>query len=236
MRNGPTLRAISPLRSSTDGWLGTLELPGYRAGNVVAKLDDLPAVDPHHLYFDLLLLDASGRIQDHHSGPCPALARQRPLDDRSRYVRVVAELVRHAAEDERGLLPIGPALRLVRERGVDTDRLVVVADLLDRACSEHAVAASLQHILELSLGEEEAHRTVREVVVDIARGSGFGDVDPNPQTTPGDFDSRLQELDESDLGSQVAFLVHTIGKDRARHFLRQATDFVLVPRPEMFDV
>ncbi len=236
MRNHPALRATAPHRSPTDGWLGTLELPGYRAGNVVAKLDDLPAVDPHHLYFDLLLLDARGRIRDHHSGPCRALVRQHPLDDRSRYVRVVAELVRHAPDDERGLSAIGQALSFIRERGVDTDRLVVAADLLDHACSEQAVTASLQQILELSLGEEEARRTMREVVADLARTSGFGDFDAQPQAMPDDFDSRLQSLDESSLAAQVSFLVRTIGKTRARRFLRRATDFVMVPRPDMFGV
>jgi len=236
MRDDPALRATALRRSTTDGWLGTLELPGYRAGKVVAKLDDLPAVDPHHLYLDLLLLDTRGRIQDHHSGPCLALLRQRSLDDRSRYVRVVAELFRHAPDDERGLSAIGQALSFIRECGVGTDRLMVVADLLDRICSEQAVTASLQQVLELSLGEEEARRTMRELVGNVARSSGFGDFDPHPPTVPDDFDSRLQDLHEGGLAVQVSFLVHTIGKTRARHFLRQATDFVMVPKPDMFDV
>jgi len=63
-----------------DGWLGTRELPGYRAGNVVAKLADLPQVDPDHLYFDLLLLDAKGQLRDNHSGPCHALPSGLPQD------------------------------------------------------------------------------------------------------------------------------------------------------------
>ena len=66
MRNAPTLR-LPP----TDGWVGTPELPGSGVGNVIAKLDDLPLVDPDHLYFDLLLLDADGHTQDNHS-PDPA--------------------------------------------------------------------------------------------------------------------------------------------------------------------
>jgi hypothetical protein len=236
MRNETGLRTTPAHRSPTDGWLGTLELPGYRAGNLVAKLDDLPTVDPDHLYFDLLLLDARGGIQDHHSGPCEALARQRPLDDRSRYVRVVAELLRHAADDERGLSAIGQALRFIRERGVDTDRLVMAADLLDHACSEQAVTASLRQLLELSLGEEEARRTMGELVADLARTSGFGPLDPLAHATPVDFDSRLQDINESGLGVQMSFLVRTIGKTRARRFLRRVTDFVMVPRPDMFDI
>ena len=34
-----------------DGWVGTRELPGYRAGPVVVKLADLPMVDAEHLYW-----------------------------------------------------------------------------------------------------------------------------------------------------------------------------------------
>ena len=85
MRNEFELRPPALHRSPTDGWLGTRELPGYRAGNVVAKLDDLPQVDPDHLYFDLLLLDAGGQLQDNHSGPCHAVARRQSLDERSRF-------------------------------------------------------------------------------------------------------------------------------------------------------
>ena len=59
MRDDATLPFTDARGSPTDGWLGTRELPGYRAGRVVAKLDDLPAIDPDHLYFDLLLLDAT---------------------------------------------------------------------------------------------------------------------------------------------------------------------------------
>ncbi|MEJ8852599.1 hypothetical protein, partial [Variovorax rhizosphaerae] len=78
---------------ATDGWIGTPEFPGYRANNVVVRLDHEPQVDPEHLYFHLLLLDANGQLQDNHSGPCLALARHQSLPERIRFVRVVAELV-----------------------------------------------------------------------------------------------------------------------------------------------
>ena len=107
---------------AADGWLGTEHLPGYRAGAVVVKLDELPAVDPDHLYVDVILLASDGAFLDHHSGPCAALGRTSQRGDRLRFVRVVAELVRHVSLDTRGLAPIGQALRLIRERGVEAAR------------------------------------------------------------------------------------------------------------------
>ena len=38
------------------------------------------------------------------------------------------------------------------------------------------------------------------------------------------------------LESQVAYVVRTIGKTRARQYLRELTDFEMVPRAEMFGV
>lgn len=237
MRNDPALRLAPPHRSTTDGWLGTRELPGYRAGNVVAKLDDLPKVDPDHLYFDLLLLDAGGQLQDNHSGPCHALARQQSLDERSRFVRVVAELVRHAPNDSRGLAAIGQVLTFIRERGVEVHRLVLAAQLLDDACSECAVVASLNHLLELSLGAEEAPRAMDDVVEKLARTSGFGSLDADvPQRRAVDFDSRLSRINGSGLAAQVSFVVRIVGKARARRYLREVTDFEMVPTPDMFGV
>ena len=229
MRNEPTLLPAPPRRPPTDGWLGTRELPGYRAGNIVAKLDDLPGVDPDHLYFDLLLLDAVGQPQDIDCGACHALARQQPLDERSRFVRVVAELVRHAASHEDGLTAIGQALHYIRERGVDPDRLVTAAQLLDKACSEPAVTASLSHMLELSLGEEEARCAMCDVVAGLARA-------PRPQATGSDLDSEVRAINESGLLAQVSFVVRTLGKTRARRYLRDAIYFEMVPKPDMFGV
>jgi hypothetical protein len=239
MRNDPALRLAPPHRSPTDGWLGIRELPGYRAGNFIAKLDDLPEVDPDHLYFDLLLLDAGGRTQDYHSGPCHALTRRQSLDERSRFVRVVAELVRHVPSDDVGLPAIGQALTFIRERGVETDRLIIAAQLLDNVCSERAVAASLRHMLELSLGEEEARYAMCDVVVDLARASGFalpGAEAAGAQASSSGIDDCTRGINESGLAGQVSYLVRTVGKTRARSYLRDAIYSEMVPTPALFEI
>lgn len=216
MRNDSTLRLGPPHRSPTDGWLGTPELPAYRAGNVIARLDDLPGVDHDHLYFDLLLLDPAGQLQDNLSGPCGALERHESPEARSRFVRVVAELVRHAPSDDRGLTAAVPALTLVRERGVQTDRLVLAAQLLDDACEERAVIASLSHLLALSLGVDEATRTMADVVAKLG-----------PDAAP---------INAAGLEAQVAHVVQTVGKLRARRYLRETIPFEMVASAEMLGV
>lgn len=207
--------------ASTDGWLGTRELPGYRAGNVVARLSDLPAVDPDHLYFNLLLLDADGQLQDLHSGPCPSVHRHLTVDDRSRYVRVVAELVRHAPSDDRGLSAIGQALSFVRERGIQGDSLMLAAQLLDEAGSEAALVANLVHLLTLSLGADEACREIANVLAELAGGLlAPGAVPTGPVGLP----------------AQVAWLVQRLGKAKARRYLRDKIDLALVPAPDLLGV
>jgi len=236
VRHDATLPFAEPRRSPTDGWLGTRELPGYRAGRVVARLNDLPAIDPDNLYFDLLLLDADGRTQDYHAGVCPALGRKQSLAQRSRFVRMVAELVRHAPSDDEGLAAIHPTLTFIRERGVGIDRLITAAQLLDNACSESAVIASLADMLELSLGEEEAGREMSDIVARLARTAGLGAIEPpasraNPTST--DVASRVREINERGLETQLKFVIRTVGKAHARHYLREATHFAMVPRPDM---
>jgi hypothetical protein len=234
-----------PRRLPTDGWVGTRELPGYRAGCVVVKLDDLPEVDPDHLYFDLLLLDGGGRPQQTHSGPCQALARAEPLDHRSRFVRVVAELVRHAPCEDRGLTAIAPALDFIREGGIEPERLATAVQLLDNVCTESAVVASLNQVLELSLGEEEAHRALSDVVVKLVRDSGWVSAEPEQDPPaaplpvpfdPSDLHERVSAINDGGLAVQVSYVVHAVGKTRARRYLRDATAFELVPRPDMFGV
>lgn len=239
MRNDDALRPAPPHRSATDGWLGTTELPGYRAGPVVVRLDDLPMVDPDHLYFDLLLLDADGRAQDNHSGPCAALARQRPIDDRSRFVRVVAELVRHAPTPERGLAGIGQALNFIRECGIETDCLITAAQLLDNLSTESAVTASLVQVLELTLGNEEAQREMCDVVRRLARASGFAVPGKEATTTAvsgQDFNRRVDAINLSGLSAQVGYVVRTVGKSRARRYLREASYFDMVPKADLLGV
>lgn len=197
-----------------DGWVGTKELPGYRAGRIVVRLAHLPGVDPEHLYFDLLLLDERGRAVDNHSGACPSLGIDPPLDERSRFVRVVAELLRHALDDAPSLAAVGPALTYIREQGVATANLVAAAQLLDSVSTDHGVARSLHDLLALSLGEDEAREVLRDVAHRIASGA------------PGD----------GPLIEQVTDLVRRLGKTRVRRYLRDATDFALVPHPDMYRI
>ena len=218
---------------AADGWLGTEHLPGYRAGAVVVKLDELPAVDPDHLYVDVLLLGDDGALLDHHSGPCAALGRTSPRADRLRFVRVVAELVRHVSLDTRGLAPVGQALRLIRERGVDAPGLAIAAQLMDKVCDEDVIVASLMRVLELSLGSDEAPRRMRHVVTRLAHESGFGDLDDGCiAASPHGADDVARKR----LSAQVLYVVRTVSKVRARHYLRQMTDCTLIPTPDLLGV
>lgn len=204
---------------SPDGWLGTHDEPGYRAGQVVVKLADLPVVDDRHLYLDLLLLDADGRIADSHSGPCPAMDRQQSAEQRARFVRVVAELLRHAPDAERGLAGLNGALTHLREQGIDGGRLALAVQQLDGACGDDALVAALTHVLELSLGEDEARNALREVLANLSRSAPPGEI-----TWP--------EVD-GELPMQVACIVRVLGRVRARRYLREATDFELLPTAEL---
>ncbi len=237
MRDELAMPWSAPPRPSSDGWLGTRELPGYRAGNVVARLADLPSVDPDHLYFNLLLLDAAGQLQDHHSGPCPSLGRQWSIDERSRYVRVVAELLRHAPSEDRGLSAVGQALTFVRERGIAGDRLLLAAQLLDEACSDSAVVASLAHLLALSLGIDEAPSEMGLVVRRLADQVGLDAFDAAGRLAPvADVASGVDRINSRGLAAQVGFVVRKIGKARSRRYLREATGLALVPTPELLGV
>jgi hypothetical protein len=223
--------------AATDGWVGPREFPGYRAGNVVARLADLPEVYPDHLYFNLLLLDAAGQLQDDHSGPCYALGREQSLDQRSRFVRVVAELVRHAASEDRGLSVIGQALTFIRRLGVEIDGLLLAAQLLDDVSSESAVVLSLIDLLELSLGADEAPHVMSDVVAGLAHGSAFSQRQaPGPVASNLDVDSRVRLINEGGLPAQVSFVVRSVGKARARRYLREVINFALVPTPDMLGV
>ncbi len=237
MQDDLTPRRVPTHRSETDGWLGTPEFPGYRAGSVVARLDHLPQVYPEHLYFHLVLLDPGGQLQDSHSGPCYAISRRQPPQERSCFVRVVAELLRHAPSQDRGLSGVGQALTLIREQGVEIERLRLAAQLLDDVCSESAVVASLIDLLEMTLGPDEAPRSMNAVVEDLARDSGFGalDVTGLRQSHP-ELAGYAGVIDGSDLVTQVSFVVATIGKARARRYLRNAIDFEMVPMPQMLGV
>ena len=224
--------------AAEDGWLGTPDLPGYRAGNIVAQLDDLPDVDAHHLYFDLLLLDADGQLRDNHSGPCFALAKSRSIHDRCRFVRVVAELVRHISLDGRGLAGIGQALTLIRERGIENAGLVLAAQLIDTVCEEHVLVASLIPLLELSIGSDQAPRAMSAVVAELARESGFGGLDGDDACEPpaDDVDSGIGHINRSGLEAQVSYVVRTVSKTHARRYLRRVIDRDLIPSADLLGV
>ncbi len=200
-----------PGADSDDGWLGTRELPGYRAGVLIVRFADLPAVDAAHLYLDVLRLGDDGRIDETLSGPCAAMPHGQPLDARSRFVRVVAELLRHAVDAPRGLAGLAPAITLLREHGIDGPQLALAAQQLDAACSEGALAESLAHILVLSLGEEEAHGTLDTLLTRLAPNAVAGEA----------------------LTDQVGLLLRCVGRAQARRRLREATDFELLPTPEL---
>lgn len=194
-----------------DGWIGTRELPGYRAGAVIVKLADLPGLATDHLYLDVLRLGEHGRTEDNLSGPCPAMRRDLPVDTRSRFVRVVAELLRHAPDAQRGLAGLGTAIALLRDNGIEGPQLAIAAQQLDALCSEEALATSLAHMLVLSLGEDEARATLDVLLERLL---------PNARC-----DGALTE--------QVGLLVRRVGRAQARRRLREATDFELLPTPEL---
>ncbi|WP_298824498.1 hypothetical protein [uncultured Piscinibacter sp.] len=194
-----------------DGWIGTPELPGYRAGALIVKLADLPGVDALHLYLDILRIGSEGHIDETHSGPCQSLRREQPLDARSRFVRVLAELLRHAPDPEHGLAGLGPALTALRENGIEGPQFALSVQQLDAACSESALVACLCHILLLSLGEEESVQTLDELLQRLM-----------PRARAG-----------GELADQVGLLVRRVGKAQARRRLREATDFDLLPTPEL---
>lgn len=51
-----------------------------------------------------------------------------------------------------------------------------------------------------------------------------------------DLNQRVAAINDGGLAVQVSYVVHAVGKARARRYLRDATAFELVPRPDMFGV
>lgn len=224
MRADPTPHGAdpAPLRRPAEGdggWIGTRELPGYRAGRVVAKLAELTVADARRLYLDLLWLDAAGRTEDTLSGPCRVMTRDTPLDERSRYVRVVAELLRHVPDPALGLAGLEPVLDLLREQGVAGVALALAAQRLDAVSSESALVAGLSQMLRLSLGEDEARDTLRRLLARLDR-----------ERAPAGFDPARCDIGLDEL---VGALVRLVGQARARRVLREATDFELLPTPAL---
>ena len=88
---------------------------------------------------------------------------------------------------------------------------MATAQQLDAACSEDALAASLSHMLVLSLGEDEALVTLDALLARLL-----------PRAQAG-----------NSLHEQVGLLVRRIGRAQARRRLREATDFDLLPTAEL---
>lgn len=229
MRTVAAVAAQAPWRGprhradDSDGWLGTPEFPGYRAGRIVARLSSLPAIAPRQLYLDVLLLDATGRTCDAVSGVCACLPLEASIDERSRFVCVTAELLRHAGTEDCRFSAIFPALALLRELGVDRAALMSAAKLLDVACGEAALVESLADMLELSLGEDEARHTLAELLARLVRNRVISE----PLYVAGNTNA-------TSLREQLRLLVRGLGKHRVRHVLRMGTDFDLVPQVEMY--
>lgn len=205
---------------AADGWLGTPAFPGYRAGRIVARLVPSPRAGDDQLYLDLLLLDAAGRTQEAVSGACTCLSADTSNDERSRFVCIAAELLRHAGNEAGRFGAISAAAAMVREQGVGRAVLMSAARLLDMACSEATLVHSLADMLEHSLGADEARHSTAEVLARLLRTH----VISAPLSAP----------ESADLHELLHLLVQGLGKHRARHMLRMGTDFDLVPAPEMY--
>ena len=206
--------------SDLDGWLGTPQFPGYRAGRIVTRLSHLAPVAPGQLYLDVLLLDSAGRTCDAVSGACASLPLATPTEARSRFVCVSAELLRHAGHDEGRFGVIAQAVAQLRELGVERAPLMAAAKLLDMACSEESVIQSLTDMLVLSLGEDEAQHTLAEILERLARTRVIAE--------------HLRAPSSAGLHEQLALLMRGLGKHRVRHVLRMGIDFDLVPQVEMY--
>jgi hypothetical protein len=230
--NKPLARAAHPLSggmpwlgrrrpaNSTDGWTGTPEFPGYRAGRIVTRLTKLAAVSPTQLYLDVLLLDPRGHTLDVQGGSCASLDLRSSAEARARFVCVAAELLRHTGEDVFEFGAVAPALALLRELGVDRGPLMAAAKLLDQASTEKAVVDSLSDLLVLQLGEIEAQRSLADCLQRLARN----------RVIPPD----LRLAASATLQQQLTLLVRSLGKHRARHVLRMAEHLDLVPDADMY--
>jgi hypothetical protein len=231
----PQASAAAPVPASSarasDGWLGTPQLPAYRLGQVVVRLADLPEVDAEHLYFHLLWMGDGGTVLDDHSGPCEALPRSSSIEQRAHFVRVVCELVRHAPAHDQGLAAMGQALTHIRRFGVDGERLMLAAQLLDAAASEAAVVASLADLLTQALGSDAALLETQAVLQQHSlRKAGR---EPPPPVLPVPRAAAQGTGAEAELVQPLTLLLRRVGKARVRRCLIEATDLPLLPQADL---
>ena len=172
------------------------------------------------LVCDTLLLDADDRACDALHGSCASLPLDARPEQRSTFVCLGAELLRHAFPVAMRIGAIEPVVSQLRDQGVGRAPLMAAARLLDMASSEEAVVDSLSDMLVRSLGAEEARPALDHFVARLIRSRL---VSPALRAAP-----------EASLPEQLLLLVNGLGKYRARHVLRIGSDFDLVPRIEMY--
>lgn len=206
--------------SYLDGWLGTPDFPGYRAGRIVVRLSPPTRVAPGLLYGEAHLLDAQGKTCDAVRGACACLPLSATIEARSRFVCVSAELLCHAADDGLRFGAIAQVVAQLRDQGVGRAPLMAAARLLDVASSEESVIESLADMLVSSFGEDEARPALDDIVARLVRTRHVN--------------QELRAPMAASLGEQLMLLVRGLGKHRVRHVLRMASDFDLLPQIEMY--
>lgn len=206
--------------SHLDGWLGTPDFPGYRAGRIVVRLYAPAPVAPGLLYGEALLLDAQGKTCDALRGACACLPLSATIEARSRFVCMSAELLRHAADDVLRFDAMAQVAAQLREQGVGRAPLMAAARLLDVVSSEESVIESLADMLVSSFGEDEARPALDDIVARLIRTRHVN--------------QELRAPMAASLDEQLMLLVHGLGKHRVRHVLRMGSDFDLLPQIEMY--
>ena len=206
--------------SYLDGWQGTPDFPGYRAGRIVVRLSAPTPVAPGLFHGEALLLDVQGKTCDALRGACACLPLSATIEARSRFVCISAELLCHAADGGLRFGAIAQVVAQLRDQGVGRAPLMAAARLLDVASSEESVIESLTDMLVSSFGEDEARTALDDIVARLIRTRHV-----NPE---------MRAPMAASLAEQLLLLVGSLGKHRVRHVLRMGSDFDLLPQIEMY--
>jgi hypothetical protein len=88
------------------------------------------------------------------------------------------------------------------------------------------------------MGSDQAPRAMSAVVSNLARESGFGafDADEEREALPEDVEHGVGRINRRGLEAQVSYVVRTVSKTKARHYLRQVTDCALIPTADLLGV
>ncbi|MDM0050451.1 hypothetical protein [Variovorax sp. J22R115] len=109
--------------------------------------------------------------------------------------------------------------------------------MLDNACSEEAVIASLIQLLKLSMSMHDARRAIFDVAAGLARRSDFDATGAAGLGVPtADVCSKSARPNDTSLHAQMSFIVHAVGKAHARRYLQGLMASELVPLPHMLGV